>query len=101
MKLTWILDTSGPAVELDLTPRLAVLASGGQQNPIYESRGQLRNTKWVYFSQEPYTQIIDMAALYLEMLDYKQMCGYVNLHITPQKYRKSPEDTMLRKITRK
>lgn len=88
LKLTWILDTSGPAVELDLTPRLAVLASGGQQNPIYESRGQLRNTKWVYFSQEPYTQIIDMAALYLEMLDYKQMCGYVNLHITPQSIEK-------------
>jgi hypothetical protein len=82
--LTWVLDESGPLVELDFTPRLAALATGGQQNPVRQTRGQIHGAVQVNFSQLPYTHVVDMEALYLEALDYKQMRGYINLHMTSQ-----------------
>ncbi|MDH7578214.1 MAG: DEAD/DEAH box helicase family protein [Bacillota bacterium] len=82
--LTWVLDSSGPEVGLDLTPRLAALATGGQQNPVQQVVGRMHGAVQVDFSQPPYAQVVDTEALYLEVLDYKQMRGYANLHITPQ-----------------
>lgn len=82
--LIWVLDSSGPEVGLDLTPRLAALATGGQQNPVQQAVGQMHGAVQVDFSQPPYAQVVDPEALYLEALDYKQMRGYANLHITPQ-----------------
>ncbi|RPF49471.1 type III restriction/modification enzyme restriction subunit [Thermodesulfitimonas autotrophica] len=82
--LTWVLDSSGPEVSLDLTPCLAALATGGQRNSVQQVVGRMHGAVQVDFSQPPYTQVVDMEALYLEALDYKQMRGYANLHITPQ-----------------
>ncbi len=82
--LTWVLDTSGPMVELNLTPRLTVLATDGEQNAVHQTKGQIYGAKQVDFSHLPYAQIVNTEALYLEALDYKRIRGYTNLYITPQ-----------------
>lgn len=82
--LTWVLDTSGPQVELDFTPRLAMLATGRQQNSVQQAVGRMHGAVQVNFSQPPHDQVVDTETLYLEALDYKQMRGYANLYVTPQ-----------------
>ena len=82
--LTWALDESGPLVDLDLTPRLAALATTGQHSSVQQARGRIRGTVNVDFSQLPYALVVDWEALYLEALEYKQMRDYSNLYITPR-----------------
>jgi len=83
-RLTWVLDANGPVVELDLTPRIAALATTGSQNPVTQTTGWAQDTVIVDFSQWPYDQVLDWEALYLGALEYKQMRGYANLLITSE-----------------
>ena len=82
--LTWALDESGPSVDLDLTPRLAALATTGQHSTVQQTSGRIHGTVNVDFSRLPYALVVDWETLYLEALEYKQMRGYANLYITPQ-----------------
>ncbi len=85
-RLTWVLDTSGPLVELDLTPRLQALTttSAAGQSAVMEATGRGYSVETVDFAQSPYADVVNVAALYLEALTYKQLRGYANLHLTPE-----------------
>ncbi|MBN1484676.1 MAG: hypothetical protein JXA37_08135, partial [Chloroflexia bacterium] len=84
--LTWVLDADGPLVELDLTPRLQVLLSTttAGQSTVVDAAGQAYSAQSVDFSQSPYADLLDLEALYLDLLAYKQLRGYANLHLSPQ-----------------
>jgi len=82
--LTWMLVETGPLVELDLTPRLAALATIGQHGAVQQTKGRIHGAVTVDFSQRPYALVIAQEALYLDALEYKQMRGYDNLYITPE-----------------
>jgi len=86
-RLTWMLDDSGPTVELDLTPQIQYLTTATteeQTTQITDGAGAVYGTDTIDFSQSPYDAAVDLEALYLEALEYKQARGYANLHLTPQ-----------------
>lgn len=85
-RLTWVLDASGPLVELDLTPRIQVLRTATKegQRAVVEATGQDYSVETVDFAQSPYADVVNVEALYLEALAYKQLRGYANLHLTPE-----------------
>jgi len=80
-RFTWILDTSGPEVKLDLTPRLAALITDRDQSSVVKAMSSTHGAVEIRF-QEPL--MLDIEALYLEALAYKRFRGYHNLYITPQ-----------------
>jgi len=78
LTLTWPLDASGPPVELDLTPHVAVLSPADGSPTVLRARKH--GSVYLDFSRLP----VDLEALYLEALEYKSMRGYANLYITPE-----------------
>jgi len=76
--LIWPLDASAPPVELDFTPRVAVLSTTGGAPTVLRARKY--GSVDLDFSRVP----VDQEALYLEALEYKHMRGYANLYITPE-----------------
>jgi len=83
-RFTWILDTSGPSVELDLTPRLQAFATGGGSSRIAEIERQLYGSVPVRFCEYPYSHALNYESLYLEALAYKEARSYENLLVTPR-----------------
>jgi hypothetical protein len=87
--LTWVLDDSGPRVELDLTPRIAALTSQAAAMPnqvgVQVAGGQMYDSRIIDFSpQSPCRRFLDYERLYLDLQEYKQARGYGNLHIELQ-----------------
>lgn len=84
--LTWVLDSSGREVELDLTPRLSALTTTTtkEQSRIVQTRGYVPDVVNVDFGQPQFASVLDYEALYLEALEHKKMRGYANLYITPK-----------------
>jgi len=77
---TWILDTSGPEVELDLTPKLAALTSSGIV-PDVRTGG---SSGAINLDFSKFSPALDLDQLYLYVLTYKQTRSYDNLHIVPE-----------------
>ena len=84
--LTWVLDSGGNEVVLDLTPRLTALATTTtkEQTRVVQTTGQVHGTISVDFSVPQFASVLDYEALYLEALEHKKMRGYTNLYITPK-----------------
>ncbi len=76
----WSLDTSGPKMELDLTPKLAMMTSSGIA-PDVRSGGR---SGVVELDFSRLTWALDLDRLYLHALRYKQTRGYANLLITAE-----------------
>ena len=85
-RLTWVLNNSGPMIKLNLTPRLAALATTTEkeQTGVVQTTGHVHGAESVDFGRSPFASVVDYEALYLEALEYKKMRGYANLYITPK-----------------
>jgi len=77
--LVWTLQAERPGVVLDLTPRVAALRADGTAPEVVT--GRAAGVAEVAFSEPKYADLLDVDALYAELLDYKQLRGYGNVFI--------------------
>ena len=74
----WTLDASGPKVDLDLTPKLAMMTSSGIAPDV--RTGERVGVVELDFSR--LVRALDLNRLYFHAIRYKQTRGYANLLIT-------------------
>jgi len=73
---TWTLEGLPLEVAVDLTPQVTALTGGNL------AAGQLGRRKEVHFGQGDEMQVLDLDALYADLVEYKALRGYHNLFVS-------------------
>lgn len=78
--LTWTLHAEGPAVGLDMMPRITGFVGAGESASL--TAGKTASAVEVNFKDDKYFELVNLDELYSETIDYKKTRGYQNVYVS-------------------